>query len=627
MKYLKYNKRIIHERRIFIEEKEYKATSIEEQKREIRERYKGVSSEELDVIPAIVKEDFYHETQIKRVGVYARVSTDDPRQTSSYELQKNHYTDLVNRRENWRLIEIYADEGISGTSLKHRDAFVRMIDDCQKGKLDLIVTKSVSRFARNVVDCIGYVRALAALNPPVGVFFETENIYTLNSNAEMSLSFISTLAQEESHTKSEIMNSSIEMRFRRGIFLTPVLLGYDHDSSGNLVINDEEAKTVKLCFFLYYLGYSSQYISEKLVQLKRKTKKLNESWSPGSVLSLLQNERYCGDVLARKTWTPNYLDHKPKKNCQDRNQYRQKDHHEAIVPRDLFIAVQHLIMNRKYGRQSHFPCLYIIPNGAFKGFVLMNPRWRSFHAKDYADACLSVYEETTQIQSRPLEIIVRAGEYDLRKFEISHTEYLRSRRRPCLLISQRCMHFSVDSVKKLKNIAEVEFLIHPNRYLLVVRPARMNGKNSITWARRISDKKALPKFIVDTALLQILYELCQWREDCSYRILGNVCGSEENPFLLFDLRGTETLIPSKTDEEKKGRKNKMKAYPYFWIGSFGDSYYTHGHPEIETYIFPADLEFSAFSSNHTTVTSYSTEEVKEEVNAIIQEIKEEQNDE
>ena len=140
---------------------------------------------------------------------------------------------MVSRRPDWDLVEIYADEGISGTSLQHRDAFVKMIEDCKAGKIDLIVTKSVSRFARNIIDCIGYVRELKAMNPPIGVFFETENIFTLNANSEMSLSFIATLAQEESHSKSEIMNASIEMRFKRGIFLTPALLGYDQDDDGN----------------------------------------------------------------------------------------------------------------------------------------------------------------------------------------------------------------------------------------------------------------------------------------------------------------------------------------------------------------------------------------------------------
>ena len=254
---------------------ETRASSTAAQKSKIRERYKGVSADELDVIPALPQEDFYEDVKMKRVAVYARVSTDDPRQTSSYELQKNHYEDVVSRRPNWQLVEIYADEGISGTSLQHRDSFIRMIDDCKKGKIDLIVTKSVSRFARNVVDCIKIIRDLKAMNPPIGVFFETENIYTLNSNSEMSLSFISTLAQEESHNKSEIMNASIEMRFRRGIFLTPPLLGYDQDENGDLVINEEEAKTVRLIFFMYLYGYSTQEISDTLMELKRPTKKGN----------------------------------------------------------------------------------------------------------------------------------------------------------------------------------------------------------------------------------------------------------------------------------------------------------------------------------------------------------------
>ena len=159
---------------------EERYTTPEERKAKIRERYKGIDPNELDVIPAIKPADFYSDKSNKRVAVYARVSTDDPNQTSSYELQKNHYTDVVSRHEGWELSQIYADEGISGTSLQHRDSFVRMIQDCKTGKIDLIITKSVSRFARNVLDCIGYVRELAKLQPPIGVFFETENIYTLN---------------------------------------------------------------------------------------------------------------------------------------------------------------------------------------------------------------------------------------------------------------------------------------------------------------------------------------------------------------------------------------------------------------------------------------------------------------
>ena len=300
-------------------EHEKAAISTEERKAKIRQRYKGISRDELEVRPAIQPASFQDDTSEKRVAVYARVSTGDPNQTSSYELQKNHYQDMVSRHPGWNLVHIYADEGISGTSLKHRDEFIKMIAACEAGQIDLIVTKSVSRFARNVLDCIGKVRELAALPKPVGVFFETENIYTLNSNSEMSLSFISTLAQEESHTKSEIMNASIEMRFSRGIFLTPELLGYDKDPEGNLIVNKEEALTVRLIFFMFLYGYGCAQIAETLMELGRLTKPGNKKWTAGTVMNVLQNERYCGDILARKTYTPNYLDHRSKKNRQNRN--------------------------------------------------------------------------------------------------------------------------------------------------------------------------------------------------------------------------------------------------------------------------------------------------------------------
>ena len=163
-----------------MKEVEERIQSVADKKAKIRERYKGVDSSLLEVIPAIPQEDFYHSTSVKRVGVYARVSTDDPNQTSSYELQKNHYQDVVSRHENWLLVKIYADEGISGTSTNHRIAFMEMIEDCKAGELDLIITKTVAHFARNVLDCIGEARKLAALEPPVGIFFETENIYTLD---------------------------------------------------------------------------------------------------------------------------------------------------------------------------------------------------------------------------------------------------------------------------------------------------------------------------------------------------------------------------------------------------------------------------------------------------------------
>lgn len=162
-----------------------------------------------DTIKPRLEEKLFEDTGTKRVCAYCRVSTDDVNQTSSYELQKNHYEDMIKEHQGWELVGIYADEGISGTSLQHRDEFNQMIEDCKAGKIDLIVTKSVSRFARNIVDCIAKVRELANMRLQVGVFFETEHIYTLDNTSEMMLAVLSAAAQEESHTKSEIMNISI----------------------------------------------------------------------------------------------------------------------------------------------------------------------------------------------------------------------------------------------------------------------------------------------------------------------------------------------------------------------------------------------------------------------------------
>ena len=164
-----------------------------------------------------------------------------------------------------------------------------MIDDCEAGRIDLIITKSVSRFSRNILDCIGTVNKLKQQTPPVGVLFENEHIFTLNQKSEVNLSFISAMAQEESHIKSSSMNLSYEMRFSHGIFLTPPLLGYDQDEEGNLIMNEEEAKTVRLIYFMYLYGYSTQQIADQLTKLERPTKKGNLKWSSSSVLGVLQN--------------------------------------------------------------------------------------------------------------------------------------------------------------------------------------------------------------------------------------------------------------------------------------------------------------------------------------------------
>ena len=188
------------------------------------------------------------------------------------------------KHPHWTLVNIYADEGISGTSLNKREQFLQMIADAKHGKIDMIITKSVSRFARNVVDFIGIVRDLAERNPPVGVFFESEAIFSLNDDSQLALSFQATMAEEESHTRSRSMESSLRMRLDNGIPLTPKLLGYTHDADGCLVPNPDEAPTVKLAFFMYLYGYSTQQIADAFNALGRKSYLGNINWTSSGIV-------------------------------------------------------------------------------------------------------------------------------------------------------------------------------------------------------------------------------------------------------------------------------------------------------------------------------------------------------
>ena len=565
--------------------------SKQQQKEKIRERYKGINPDILEVIPARKRADFYDD-EPRRVAVYVRVSTDDPRQTSSYELQKNYYEDMVQRHESWMLVEIFADEGISGTSLRHRDAFNRMVRECKAGKIDLIITKSVSRFARNIVDCISIVRELGALNPPVGVFFETEHIFTLKDDSEMGLSFQATMAQEESHVKSNIMNASIEMRFSHGIVLTPVLLGYDHDENGELVINEEEAKTVRLIFFMYLYGYTCQQIAEVLTDLECETKKGNTTWSAGSVLQQLRNERHCGEVLTRKTYTPSYLNHKSKKNAGDRTQHRWRDHHEAIISRDDFIAVQHLIDNAKYGNKGILPELQVIPEGALKGFVSINPRWAGFHDVDYEVASESVYENSEYTSPQPKDVEVKSGDFDLRGFEIARSQFFDTAGKICVSFSIDNIVFSTACIRKFEGVQYIEMLVHPGEHLIAIRKTTKDNRNALRWSRLSENGIWIPRTLSGAAFLGTLYALFGWNPDYKYRVRGVRRQKDAESVILFDMRETEVFMPQtilleeaikdgegplneNVEPVMPNTKKSFMAYPSAWADNFGSNYYRH----------------------------------------------------
>lgn len=564
-----------------------------------RRMHVQIDENNYEYIPAEKQIDYYDNDAHQRVAIYARVSTGDERQTTSFELQQIYYEDFVRRHPNWTLVKIYADEGISGTSLAHRDEFNRMIADCRAGKIDLIITKSVSRFARNVMITIGMVRELAEMKPPVGVFFESEAIFSLNDESQMALSFQATMAEEESHTRSRSMETSLRMRLDNGIPLTPKLLGYTHDADGNLIINKEESPTVKLVFYMYLYGYSTKQIANTLIELGRKSYLGNIKWTPGGIVQILRNERHCGDVFTRKTYTPNYRDHKSKKNTGQRPRSRYKNHHEAIVSRDDFIAVQRMLDNAKYRNRSFLPELRVINSGVFKGFVVINPRWAAFKEDDFLKASLRGYDGDISFleESEEVKVEVTAGDFDLRDFEVARMELFDISQRPYITFADKVFRLSSVCTNKFAEKNSIELLVNPITRKFAIRTTTVKNRQSVVCSRK-ERSRYKPRDITITAFYETLYSMFGWNMDYKYRVTGTLYEEDNEIAYIFDTANTEAflkpqLIPKDLDDldgistrvqPLTPYRKRVRAIPESWTNNFGKQYYLHEktYAELET---------------------------------------------
>lgn len=289
----------------------------------------------------------FESTRKRRVAAYARVSTDNEDQATSYEAQVDYYTNYIKNRSDWEFVKVYADEGITGTNTKDRVGFKSMVDDALSGKIDLILTKSVSRFARNTVDTLTTVRKLKEKN--IEVWFEKENIQTLDSKGELLITIMSSLAQEESRSISENCTWGQRKRFADGKVTVPFarFLGYDRGEDGNLVVNKEEARTVRLLYGLFLEGNSPFGIAKILTEKGIKTPGGKDKWSSGSVRSILTNEKYKGDALLQKSYTVDFLTKKKKVNEGEIPQYYVQNNHEAIITPETWDFVQTQLDNSK----------------------------------------------------------------------------------------------------------------------------------------------------------------------------------------------------------------------------------------------------------------------------------------
>ncbi len=286
-----------------------------------------------------------------RVAAYCRVSTLLEQQESSFEAQKSHYTEMILSNPNWNMAGIYADDGISGTNMRKRDEFNRMLQDCEAGKIDLVLTKSISRFARNTADMLNVIRTLRAKG--IAIYFEKERINTLEDTGEMLVTILGSQAQEESRNLSENTRWGIARRFENGTVMVnhKKFMGYTKNEDGELVIVPEEAEVVRLIFRLYLEGMSVAGIKRHLEGKGILTATGLNKWNEATIYQMLSNEKYMGDALLQKTYTADFLTKKKLKNNGEIRQYYITDDHEAIIPREIFHAVQQEMRRRAERRR------------------------------------------------------------------------------------------------------------------------------------------------------------------------------------------------------------------------------------------------------------------------------------
>lgn len=322
-----------------------------------------------------------------RVAAYCRVSTDDEDQIKSYDSQVKHYTSYINSNPEWSFAGIYADEAITGTQVKKREDFLRLINDCMNGDIDMIVTKTISRFARNTLDTLKYVRMLKERG--IAIFFEEENINTLTMDGELLLVILSAVAQQEVENISANVKKGLKMKMQRGELVGfQGCLGYDyHPEDKSITVNEEEAETVRYIFQRYLEGAGGFVIAQELQNLGYKTKRGNLVWAESTVIGIIKNEKYKGDVLMGKTFTLDPISKRRLDNFGEEDQVYIRDHHDPIISAEVFEKAQAILKRRsrsrrlntsgkreKYSRKYAFSCMM---ECGFCGATLTRRSWHS----------------------------------------------------------------------------------------------------------------------------------------------------------------------------------------------------------------------------------------------------------
>lgn len=518
---------------------------VQERKESTRDRIRNASLPEGTIIKKPKPQPTINDMDYKKVAVYARVSTQSEQQVSSIENQTKYYTDKIGEKDNWDLYKIYADEGKSGTSMKRRTEFKQMLQDASEQKFDTILCASVSRFARNVTDCIEVIKHLRTDNPkhPVGVYFETEALYTLDPNSTMALFIHAMLADWESDNKSKRMILSYDQRISTGQFPLSDLLGYRHTKDGQLLIQEDEAVTVRYIFLAYLAGRSLSEIAETLTENGRKTMTGRTDWNVAMVRNVMENERRWGDLDVRKRIVIDYKEKKTVKNDELRISAFVSDHHEGIVSRNIATAVR--LINASGKDHLGVPEVSVIDKGGLRGFVTVIPSWGGMSAELYNDFCKSVYspEELTEVEREAAVITgtehAKVMSMDLAGYEIPNSAFFIDYNTPTITITRNRIKMNRKLYNRFSGYDYIEFLYHPLLQAIIIRTCDGECPGAIA----LNSVAGNPVDSVPAGpFCEALYENMDWIAEYSFRFKGVMRKGENGAAMVFFLDEPQILV-------------------------------------------------------------------------------------
>ena len=480
-----------------------------------------------------------------RVAAYIRVSTDSADQENSLKNQRAHYEKMIPANPLWEYVGIFADEGFSGTSMHNRKGLRRLINECSFGNVDLIVVKEVSRLARNTKECLDVVEFLASLNSPVGIFFENNNLNTLETGSKIFLTVLAMCAELESELKSRSVAFGLAVLYSQFKFPVPTMLGYKKTDKYTMEIEPEGAKTVRAIYALFLAGWLPQEIAELFTKLERSTAKGRITWRSSSIIGILSNEKYAGSYLMQKSFRISFLKKQTRQNKGQKRMYHDPEHHTPII--SLREHARALLLLHSNQNSPYFNRKYevkLIQKGLLSGFIPMNVAFGGYSVEHYLAAY--VMSRVKEIKfSTKIPIIPGVCRVGREQYCDRYTPSI-TMMNGKLTVNKAC--------KDLLDAQKVEILLNPRERLLAIRKTSPENKNSIPWTTN---------HIPARELNDVLFQLMGWQRDLQYKVPATVLRRGKDRVIIFDLSEYEYRF------REEGSMDFRKAVPREWVDSLG----------------------------------------------------------